>query len=85
MSYSVLNVRDHIPLEQGLRHSADVLSRSVQYVRDHIPLEQGLRLVVNFLVVPDNHVRDHIPLEQGLRRWDRPCLPCQPESETIFH
>ena len=39
------SVRDHIPLEQGLRlnhlryHSVKGLK-----VRDHIPLEQGLRL-----------------------------------------
>ena len=38
-----MSVRDHIPLEQGLRRSlrAKMPPRSV--VRDHIPLEQGLR------------------------------------------
>ena len=38
-------VRDHIPLEQGLRPA---LWRGVRVpcsVRDHIPLEQGLRLI----------------------------------------
>ena len=36
-------VRDHIPLEQGLRpESGDYISTAVS-VRDHIPLEQGLR------------------------------------------
>ena len=36
-------VRDHIPLEQGLRqHRTDCPERA-RRVRDHIPLEQGLR------------------------------------------
>ena len=36
-------VRDHIPLEQGLRlFLSAFLMHSVE-VRDHIPLEQGLR------------------------------------------
>ena len=40
-------VRDHIPLEQGLRqHRRVCLGREVQ-VRDHIPLEQGLRPMYN--------------------------------------
>ena len=36
-------VRDHIPLEQGLR--LKLLKNKIRYacVRDHIPLEQGLR------------------------------------------
>ena len=36
-------VRDHIPLEQGLRHHTDVRQELWPCVRDHIPLEQGLR------------------------------------------
>ena len=37
-------VRDHIPLEQGLRPGAKDTEAEAQMVRDHIPLEQGLRL-----------------------------------------
>ena len=37
-------VRDHIPLEQGLRLSLLFLMIELTTVRDHIPLEQGLRL-----------------------------------------
>ena len=37
-------VRDHIPLEQGLRRLTGANVSSVVFVRDHIPLEQGLRL-----------------------------------------
>ena len=37
-------VRDHIPLEQGLRHRIRIQGPVSRNVRDHIPLEQGLRL-----------------------------------------
>ena len=40
---NLLRVRDHIPLEQGLRLSSR-FERIRFFVRDHIPLEQGLRL-----------------------------------------
>ena len=39
------NVRDYLPLQQGLRHH---LKSSLQYqmeVRDYLPLQQGLRLL----------------------------------------
>ena len=37
-------IREHIPLEQGLRHSyISLLRRSHSVIREHIPLEQGLR------------------------------------------
>ena len=36
-------VRDHIPLEQGLRLAMLSGMTDEQLVRDHIPLEQGLR------------------------------------------
>ena len=36
-------VRDHIPLEQGLRLTKAELAYCYNDVRDHIPLEQGLR------------------------------------------
>ena len=37
-------VRDHIPLEQGLRPDQVQPDSCRTNVRDHIPLEQGLRL-----------------------------------------
>ena len=37
-------VRDHIPLEQGLRRELHDVDDVSARVRDHIPLEQGLRL-----------------------------------------
>ena len=63
------NVRDHIPLEQGLRHyTYGDDSTFDQIVRDHIPLEQGLRQLYMSLLNACCRVRDHIPLEQGLRQ-----------------
>ena len=37
------SVRDHIPLEQGLRRELVFTDGRSLIVRDHIPLEQGLR------------------------------------------
>ena len=60
-------VRDHIPLEQGLRRIGRLWYTEYCWVRDHIPLEQGLRRSHHFHRHYQIHVRDHIPLEQGLR------------------
>ena len=38
-----VQVRDHIPLEQGLRPAEIWVAEIWAVVRDHIPLEQGLR------------------------------------------
>ena len=61
-------VREHIPLEQGLRryHTTDY-RRKFLSVREHIPLEQGLRPEILFCYPALDSVREHIPLEQGLR------------------
>ena len=62
-------VREHIPLEQGLRLRLALFAKLMQiHVREHIPLEQGLRQEKSFAMVTGGHaVREHIPLEQGLR------------------
>ena len=45
-----MNVRDHLPLQQGLRLNF-YFAHSVRYiVRDHLPLQQGLRQVYLQLV-----------------------------------
>ena len=78
-------VRDHIPLEQGLRllnlkhYLLEVL------VRDHIPLEQGLRPGRMSHESGVRTVRDHIPLEQGLRLYRAFQAERRRLSETIFH
>ena len=78
-------VRDHIPLEQGLRHRPEPLFVQKQNVRDHIPLEQGLRRLRRKLLRRKPLVRDHIPLEQGLRLSSHNSSIVTGMSETIFH
>ena len=62
-------LREHIPLEQGLRlpllEMNDLL---YNILREHIPLEQGLRPSSSLRPRRKNSLREHIPLEQGLRR-----------------
>ena len=61
-------VREHIPLEQGLRHVFCDFVIEVVAVREHIPLEQGLRHPTILIEeTTKGLVREHIPLEQGLR------------------
>ena len=82
---AALNVRDHIPLEQGLRHKNASVEEWDRKVRDHIPLEQGLRQDNGSHHRSQLCVRDHIPLEQGLRLGDGAEKFRLVWSETIFH
>ena len=69
------HVRDHIPLEQGLRPGSPASPSTLRFsVRDHIPLEQGLRPAQSSPSWYSTRVRDHIPLEQGLRPVSCLCL-----------
>ena len=45
--YHVCEVREHIPLEQGLRRFLSTITLRILNVREHIPLEQGLRHNLN--------------------------------------
>ena len=45
-SVVVVSVREHIPLEQGLRLPVATPTATSVGVREHIPLEQGLRHAV---------------------------------------
>ena len=38
-------IREHIPLDQGLRLCQSLVYRILKLIREHIPLEQGLRLI----------------------------------------
>ena len=81
-------VREHIPLEQGLRRLYTRPERRFcRFVREHIPLEQGLRPISIIIVVSTSYrVREHIPLEQGLRLTSFFALELIfLESESIFH
>ena len=39
-----MEVRDHLPLQQGLRHGVIERTKARLFVRDHLPLQQGLKL-----------------------------------------
>ena len=52
MDKSYKTVREHIPLEQGLRLEEEIVSfNRTHQVREHIPLEQGLRLCSPWVLV----------------------------------
>ena len=73
-------IREHIPLEQGLRQHPFMFIKNMNNIREHIPLEQGLRLhAVGKDPTFHRRIREHIPLEQGLRlfsRKSRSGFPC---------
>ena len=65
--YLIKPLRDHLPLQQGLR-LLYVLDRFKNpCLRDHLPLQQGLRQAVYTEVAHVEDLRDHLPLQQGLR------------------
>ncbi len=78
-------VREHIPLEQGLRPLYVKCYIKIYKVREHIPLEQGLRPNEKIITKGGLTVREHIPLEQGLRRHDLRYQLFHLWSESIFH
>ncbi len=62
------HVREHLPLQQGLRPAPFPLLWLVRdNVREHLPLQQGLRLLFYGLCGLLGNVREHLPLQQGLR------------------
>ena len=62
-----MRVRDHIPLEQGLRHVSYFRSRKKIRQRPY-SIRTRIKTVINSAVYQSQAVRDHIPLEQGLRQ-----------------
>ena len=71
LTITILGLRDHLPLEQGLRRARNRLCRvGCHHLRDHLPLEQGLRLADKAREVVVSLLRDHLPLEQGLSPVD---------------
>ena len=79
-------VRDHLPLQQGLRPPIDTWRSAKLPVRDHLPLQQGLRQCTVQLLHRNRLVRDHLPLQQGLRlkNWSFkiPTVRTRPSSTT---
>ena len=82
-----VGLRDHLPLQQGLRLNITFLWYVLRRLRDHLPLQQGLRHLFMFpMDCLFQTLRDHLPLQQGLRLllwWTT--LMLQGFSETIFH
>ena len=80
--HSFNGIREHIPLEQGLRPFIKRSARSCfERIREHIPLEQGLR-PRGWMTDPscNSLIREHIPLEQGLRH-----PRSKPHSQKSIH
>ena len=77
---AALLVRDHLPLQQGLRPAFFGFSLMCNWVRDHLPLQQGLRLM------HDEHM---FPLSLRTRPSStttriKTCLHCNLKSATII-
>ena len=67
---SFQHIRDHLPLQQGLRLSSSRYhAQTRQEIRYHLPLEQGLRRKTFVYMRDTSLIRDHLPLQQGLRQW----------------
>ena len=77
-------VRDHIPLEQGLR--PEYLKYKIMLVFRQRPYSIRTRIKTSRVKkeAVGLSVRDHIPLEQGLRLSPLLLSDCL-TSETIFH
>ncbi len=60
-------VREHIPLEQGLRLSRDVKGDVTKGQRAYSIRTRIKTICRAFQPVVADSVREHIPLEQGLR------------------
>ena len=61
-------VRDHIPLEQGLRHGESDFLAVVPFGQRPYSIRTRIKTNNKTSYKILIHVRDHIPLEQGLRR-----------------
>ena len=72
-------VRDHIPLEQGLRRLCDGLFDEGHGVRDHIPLEQGLRLLSSASQV-SLHCQRPYSIRTRIKTQSASAWPCPDET-----
>ena len=78
------SVREHIPLEQGLRHAKQSSIAGKAPVREHIPLEQGLRQAFGFKGLKNNRQRAYSIRTRIKTRCGRLTLLFY-LSESIFH
>ena len=81
-----LRVRDHIPLEQGLRQDHKLPSYNLLMSQRPYSIRTRIKTSSVTSAESNTNVRDHIPLEQGLRPA-RGYFHCVWHlfSETIFH
>ena len=63
-------VRDHIPLEQGLRLTVRICRPRRDYGQRPYSIRTRIKTVFSTSAFNASRVRDHIPLEQGLRPID---------------
>ena len=64
-------LKEHLPLQQGLRRDLFFWKLNHFLLREHLPLQQGLRPMdcVRNELEPEG-LREHLPLQQGLRRLE---------------
>ena len=79
------DVRDHIPLEQGLRPTNSSSGNKYKLCQRPYSIRTRIKTALVAASANADDVRDHIPLEQGLRLSIRVILASYSQSETIFH
>ncbi len=62
------NLKEYIPIKQGLRQYTNFFSSKEIYLKEYIPIKQGLRpkLTTNYMM-EDTVLKEYIPIKQGLR------------------
>ena len=84
-SSSSFQVRDHIPLEQGLRRMPKAWQAALIEGQRPYSIRTRIKTEHCILITWRKLVRDHIPLEQGLRHNQPLKVESSAQSETIFH
>ncbi len=80
-----LNLREYIPLEQGLRRCTLWIYERTIVLREHIPLEQGLRHVYWCTKFKSLLLQEHIPAEQGLRLKSKELSSIHINSPRVYY
>ena len=64
-----INVLEHLPPQQGLRHKLHMFTIYDGVVLEHLPPQQGLRRFLGKTLLPlEAGVLEHLPPQQGLRQ-----------------
>ena len=62
-------LREYVPLKQGLRRYETSFLTTIYTLREYVPLKQGLRLAIPPRLEGGASLREYVPLKQGLRRF----------------